>query len=140
MEKEPLLSLKKRGHRITSVRRCIVEFLSTRKKPYDAVVIQAALAKTAKKVNKTTVYREIEFLLSENIIKRVNFGDGKNRYEIADLPHHHHLVCEGCNTIEDVVLEDELQLIEKRIAKKSKFKVERHALEFFGMCSRCSTN
>jgi Fe2+ or Zn2+ uptake regulation protein len=132
--------LKKHGYRLTPVRSFIIEFLATHKKPFDVITIQANLAKALRKVNKTTVYREIDFLLSQELIKEVNFGDGKKRYEIASLPHHHHLMCIDCNKIEDVILEDELKPIEKKITKTSKFKIKKHTLEFFGLCAQCASN
>ncbi len=140
MKDEVLKELASRGHRITEVRRFIVEFLATHKKPYDALTLREKLEKKVKKVNKTTVYREIEFLLSEKVLREVDFCDGKKRYEIAGLPHHHHLICEGCDSVEDVMLDNDLVSIEKKIATQSKFKVERHTLEFFGQCAKCISN
>ena len=140
MSNQVLLNLQKQGHRLTPVSKFIVGFLATHKKPFDAATLQTKLEKAVKKVNKTTVYREIEFLLSKGLIKEVSFGDGKMRYEIADLPHHHHLMCLDCKTVEDVVLKDELKSIEKKISKNTKFKIKRHALEFFGLCAQCANN
>lgn len=137
MQNGLLKELKEKGYRITKVRSFIVEYLASHKKPVDALVIQSKLAQLVKKVNKTTIYREIDFLLSQGIIKEVHFGDSKKRYEIANLPHHHHLVCKGCDGVQDVILKNELETVEQEIARKSKFKIENHTLEFFGVCSKC---
>jgi Fur family ferric uptake transcriptional regulator len=89
-------------------------------------------------VNKTTIYRALEQLKAESLIKEVNFSDGKMRFELSSLPHHHHLMCLDCHRIEDMVLKDELRSIEQTIAKDKKFQVKNHNLEFFGVCNQCS--
>lgn len=139
MQNKLLITLKNKGYRLTSVRVFVINFLETHKKPFDVITIQTALAKSVKKVNKTTVYREMEFLLSQGLIKQVNFGDGKNRYELSNLPHHHHLVCDKCHTIEDIFFQNELKTIESKIKKTKKFSIKRHVLEFFGVCHTCSS-
>ena len=89
------------------------------------------------KVNKTSVYRQIEVLLGIKLIKEVDFGDGKKRYERVDLGHHHHLVCDSCKSVSDVTMEKDLEAVEKKIKKLKGFKVQRHSLEFFGLCKKC---
>lgn len=86
-------------------------------------------------VNKTTVYRQIEKLLVKGKILEADFGDGKKRYEVNSGKHHHHLICENCGKLEDIVISEKVLLIQ--VAKKSKFKVKRHNLEFFGLCDKC---
>jgi Fe2+ or Zn2+ uptake regulation protein len=87
------------------------------------------------KVNKTTVYRQIDKLIQDNKIIEVELGDGKKRYEPKDLKHHHHLVCNKCGRLEDIKLDE--KWIIKEVSKKTDFKVERHSLEFFGTCVNC---
>jgi Fe2+ or Zn2+ uptake regulation protein len=89
------------------------------------------------KVNKTTLYREVDFLTRQNILTVVTLGDGKARYELVDQTHHHHLVCEDCGRISDVELTEDLESEERRIKKEYAFTVRRHSLEFFGQCSDC---
>ncbi len=87
--------------------------------------------------NKTTLYREIEFLMGNSVIQEVELGDGKKRYERTSGEHHHHLVCTICKAIDDVALESDLDSFEKNIEDTKKFKVTRHSLEFFGICNSC---
>lgn len=99
--------------------------------PVDAATLVDKL-----KVNKTTVYRQIEKLIISDEIIEVQFGDGKKRYEIKGLNHHHHLICNKCGKLEDISLDENVIL--KEVAKKSKFNVQRHNLEFFGLCMDCN--
>lgn len=108
----------------------VFSLVSKSKLPVDANYLVEKL-----KVNKTTVYRQIEKLLNDNLIIEVELGDGKKRYELKNLDHHHHLVCKKCGRLEDIRLNEKVILNE--VSKKSKFKVENHSLEFFGICVNC---
>ena len=88
------------------------------------------------KVNKTTVYRQIEKLLSVGVLTEVDFGDGKKRYELKSLGHHHHLICQKCGKLEDINFDENLLMSE--VGKHSKFEVKSHNLEFFGICVGCN--
>jgi Fur family ferric uptake transcriptional regulator len=88
-------------------------------------------------VNKTTIYRALDRMLAENLIKAVDFGDGKKRFELNSLQHHHHLICQSCERVEDVHVSDDVSGIEKQISKQKKFKIINHSLEFFGLCAQC---
>ena len=86
--------------------------------------------------NKTTVYREIEFLNNLGLITGVDFGEGKKRYELT-RKHHHHIICIKCKTIKDISLEKDLGLDSSKIIKTTGFKPISHSLEFFGLCKNC---
>lgn len=108
----------------------VLDLISRSKLPVDASYLIEKL-----KVNKTTVYRQIDKLVDDNKIVEVELGDGKKRYELKDLKHHHHLVCNKCGMIEDIELNEEIIL--KELSIKTNFKVENHSLEFFGNCVNC---
>jgi Fe2+ or Zn2+ uptake regulation protein len=92
------------------------------------------------KTNKTTVYRQVDDLVLHGVLEEVQFGDGVMRYEVKlKDDHHHHVLCVGCGKVTDVVFEEDLKKHEKIIEKKTKFKILRHSLEFFGRCSRCES-
>lgn len=130
-----LLSL--RGYKRTKVREAIISHLVYLKKPIDALALHCFLKKQKLVVNKSTVYREIQFLQKQEVIVEINFGDGKKRYEIAGLPHHHHIICTNCQKVEDVFIEKDLACVEKKISKEKSFLIQHHSLEFFGICRAC---
>jgi len=129
--------LKKQGHRITGGRKKIVQILDRSPRPVTAAEILKKMD-----VNKTTVYRELEFLEQEGVAAQVDLGDGVRRYELTALEHHHHVVCDKCGKVEDMeaeTLEKSLELLEQRLAKKMGFRVIKHNLEFFGICGNCQS-
>lgn len=131
-------ALRTQGHKITKNRTAILEFLSNQDKPIAADEILAHIQAEHQAVNKTTIYRELFFLLEHVFISEVEFGDGKKRYEIAlNRPHHHHIICVNCKQVEDIPLDHEFESQEKLIEKTTGYKLTSHMLEFFGVCSRC---
>lgn len=136
-----LTTLKARGERLTPARRLIIELFVRREAPLSADDIRAALAKKKTTVNKTTIYRELEFLLGAGFIRPVYLAGKSKYYELALADeHHHHVVCRDCGRVEDVEvqgIEKLLAPLEKHLAKKIKFADVRHNLEFFGWCGKC---
>lgn len=124
--------LKEKGLKTTTARIAVLNLLEEENNPTDVITIAKGLSDQA---DQATVYRTLEILTNKGIINRLEFGEGKYRYEIQKN-HHHHLICTNCNKIEDV--EGELiGEIEKGIKEKKGFLVKSHSLEFFGLCKNC---
>ncbi len=132
--------LKYNGARITKTRRAVIELFSHENRPLSVAEILLYLKKQGILVNKTTVYREMEFLLEKSIVTAVFLDEKHTKYEL-NLGHHHHLLCRQCGNIEEVEMkeiEELFDLIEKKLKKKMKFTNIVHNLEFFGLCHHCS--
>jgi Fur family ferric uptake transcriptional regulator len=134
-------TLKQQGARMTSVRSAMVDIFTNTHEPLSAGEILETLKKYKLKANKTTVYREITFLLEGKVIVPVTFQGGEKLYELLK-DHHHHLVCQNCHSIEEVdfdEIEELLTNVEKKMKKKNKFSKILHSLEFFGVCQKCTS-
>lgn len=133
-------ALRTQGHKITKNRTAILEYLSNQTTPISAEDILEHVTREHQTVNKTTIYREIFFLLEHNFIHEVEFGDGRKRYEIAiNRPHHHHIICINCRQVEDIPLESEFDHLKSKIQDLTSYKLTSHMLEFFGFCKNCQT-
>ena len=128
--------LRSAGLRVTSTRVALFQAMLNQK-PQDAQTLLKALCKQRKGVHKTTIYRDLEVFLHVRLILAVQFGDGLVRYELAQQPHHHHLICKGCGRVEDVQIAHKFERIEKNLVKKFHFTQVEHALEFYGKCTTC---
>lgn len=136
--KEILYQLKSTGHKMTVVRKMVVDLFTKTSAPLAAQEIIKSLSKGGRSVNKTTVYREIDSLIAANLIREVNLLDGQLRYElIRDEHNHSHLVCTECKGIECLPKRSDLKSFEKQIARTKGFAVTHHVLEFFGVCKEC---
>jgi len=119
----------------TPARLMVLEYLNNSELPVDAGQIINYLRKKHLETNKVTVYRILYFLFKNGLIERVEFGEGKYRYELKKN-HHHHLICTNCGRIQDVEI-SVIEKLEKEIQKDKNFRVQSHSLEFFGLCSDC---
>ena len=130
--------LKKNGSKITKARSLLIEILEKNHIPLTETEFRKNLSKSRVSINKTTIYRQLAYLKDKNMIKEVDFGDGKKRYELNSKNHHHHLICTNCNSIDEIRAKDDISYIEKKINKQKQFKVIDHSLEFFGLCQACN--
>ena len=94
------------------------------------------IKKNGLKTNLTTVYRVLDSFLTAGLVKKLELHEGKYRYELSSLKHHHHLVCQNCGKIEDIA-DCSLEVQEEKITKDSKFLIKYHSLEFYGLCKIC---
>lgn len=133
---EILADLKSSGHKMTPVRKSLIEVLLNSDTPLSIEEIGNLLESKDLTPNKTTLYREVEFLKEQGLLQEVNFSEGKKRYEISK-DHHHHIICINCQTIKDVSMEQDLNQKEREIIQKMGFKPIGHSLEFFGLCQNC---
>lgn len=136
--KELYTKLQAAGFRMTTSRKAMIDVLYRAKTPLSVQQILAALKRKKIEVNKTTAYREIEFLIEQHIIESIQFGgEQMKRYEFALGSHHHHIQCVRCGNVADVDMPDELQHASRTIQKQTGFRVLDHSLEFVGLCSTC---
>lgn len=134
---EILRHLRISKERVTVARRAIIRMLCDAETPMTAIAVFVALKKQGITLNKTTVYRELKFLEGKLIIRAMRFDERNKRYELTQEEHKHHLICMECKGIEDVVLEHDLEQVERKVTQEKHFKIERHALEFYGVCGAC---
>jgi Fur family transcriptional regulator, ferric uptake regulator len=128
--------LKEANLRATPARVAILNLLEKTKQPIDANTIINFVNNEGIKTDPATVFRIMNMFMAKSIVLPIQLQEGKTRYELAGKTHHHHLVCEKCGIIEDV-LSQAIPALEKEIRKKQKFLIKRHSLEFFGLCANC---
>jgi len=122
--------------RATPARIALMRLLETVDKPIDVQSMIQHLDENDVKTNPATVFRIVNMLTEKGLLKPIQLNEGKYRYELSSKADHHHLVCETCGNIEDIS-DCNIDVLEKDIESKKKFKVTSHSLEFFGICSNC---
>ena len=132
-----LKAIKNKGYRYSAIRESILNFIIKNNKPLSYFDLQKFLNKKKLSVNKTTIYRELNFLKNQGIVRELQFNDGIKYYEITPQGHHHHIICNQCEAIDHIELKKDLDIQEKSIFKNNKFKVLTHSLEFYGICNSC---
>jgi Fe2+ or Zn2+ uptake regulation protein len=120
--------------RMTQTRKKILNLLENSSHPLTADQLLSQI-----NVNKTTIYRQLESLTKSGLLQAVNFGGRKIRYELTSLGHHHHLVCNHCESVTDIVLSEDLNKLASASPTAKNFRITSHYLEFFGLCNRCQS-
>ncbi len=121
---------------MTKAREGLLDLFITAASPLSIEELHASLRRRRIRVDISTVYREVEFFKEEGLLAEILI-EKKRLLEWKSKAHHHHLYCRNCESIQEMEMEGELETLEKNIQKKARFKVENHALEFFGLCASC---
>lgn len=127
-----------RGYFWTRARAAVLTVLTTHPNPLRAEEIHRALQH--QRINLSSVYRALRLFETLRVVRRVALGKGAPRYELADgyRDHHHHLVCDACERIEDVTTcPVEAASLTRQIQRRTGFAVRSHVLELFGLCRSC---
>ena len=124
-------ALKKEGLRFTEQRKSIWDEITSSDDHREAEDIFLALRKKNINVSRATVYRTIDVLVKNNLVRKLDIGDAPSKYENKiDSHHHDHMIClETGNIIE--FYNEELENLQDEIAKKHGYKVIRHVHQLF---------
>ncbi len=132
-------ALKKEGLRYTHQRQAIWDELYASDEHRDAEEIYLALYNSGLKVSRATVYRTIDVLVKNNLVRKLDLGDGRARYENKmDTAHHDHLICVQCGKIEefmDNVIENRQEVIVENFG----YRLIRHIHQLFVICDECGS-
>ncbi|MBG65774.1 MAG: transcriptional repressor [Flavobacteriales bacterium] len=86
------------------------------------------------RVSRATLYNTIELLLECNLIRKHQFGNNNAQYEKCySNKQHDHLICTECNSVIEFC-DPRIQAIKNGIEETMSFKINRHALNFYGQC------
>lgn len=136
-QRKPDELLKEVNLKATARRKAVLTFLLDQNHPVGIDVIR----KYIKGVNKVTLYRMMQDFEEKGLVASHELGHGHVDYELADRPHHHHLVCQGCGDIEDVYSCKDQCKMEAIVMKNSnKFlDIQKQTTTFFGTCHGCAS-
>ncbi|MFT5001470.1 MAG: Fur family ferric uptake transcriptional regulator, partial [Planctomycetota bacterium] len=116
----------------TGQRRIIAEVMEDAKDHPDAEEIYGRAAVIDTAISLATVYRTVKLFEEVGILERLEFGDGRARFEDADRPHHDHLFDLATGEVIEFV-DPELEVLQEKIARKLGYSLKGHKMELFGM-------
>lgn len=98
-------------------------------------------SQSGNKIGKATVYRYLNDLVKQNIVKKYMVEDRNcscyQYVEEKNCSEHYHLKCEKCNKIIHLECE-EFKEIQHHIAKEHNFKLDSIKTILYGICKECS--
>ena len=124
--------LKTEGLRYTKQRQQVWDEIRISSEHRDAEEIYIAINKNKDlKVSRATVYRTIDVLVKNNLVRKMELGDGRALYEHKiDDGHHDHIICVETGKIIEFYNED-LENIQENIVKKHGYELVRHVHQLF---------
>ena len=126
--------LHKENRRYTQQRQEVWDEICSTNEHRDAEDIYNSLRKRQTNVSRATVYRTIDLLVKNNLVRRLDLGDGRSRFENKmGIAHHDHIVCLDCRKIVEFMNED-IEEIQEQVAKEMGFEIVRHVHQLFGRC------
>ena len=126
--------LHKENLRYTQQRQEVWDEICVSDEHQDAENIYNSLRKRQIKVSRATVYRTIDVLVKNNLVRRLNLDDGRSRFENKiGIEHHDHIVCLDCRKILEF-MDETIEKMQIRIAKEQGFEIVRHVHQLFGRC------
>ena len=130
-------ALKKENLRYTKQRQFIWNEICNTDDHRDAEEIYLTLRKNGLSASRATVYRTIDVLVKNNLVRKLEIGDGTARYENKiDTAHHDHLICVKCGKIEEF-MDDIIENRQDQIVEDLGFKMIRHIHQLFVLCDKC---
>lgn len=123
---------REKGLRMTGQRRIIARILDDAADHPDVVELHRRAAAVDDRISLSTVYRTVKLFETQGIIERLDFRDGRSRYEQAAREHHDHLI----NLETGAVIEfhsDEIEALQDQIARRLGYKVVYHRLELYAV-------
>ena len=120
-----------KGIKLTHQRRVIAKVLSKSDDHPDANLVFKRSSKIDSNISMATVYRTMKLFEDTNIVVVRDFGDGRSRYEIYSNEHHDHLIDTDSGEVIEFV-NDEIEELQHKVAKKLGYVLTGHRLELYG--------
>ena len=121
-----------KGLKMTEQRRVIARVLSEAKDHPDAAEVYQRAADLDPRISMATVYRTIRLFEDCNVLERLNFGDGRVRYEEASREHHDHLIDVKSGKIIEFQ-NTEIERLQREVAREFGYELVDHRLELYGI-------
>ena len=123
--------LKSEGLRYTEQRKAIWDEIRYSNEHRDAEDIYLKLKSNGVSVSRATVYRTIDVLVKNRLVRKMDVGEGKSLFEPRlDNKHHDHMICIDTGDIIEFYNE-ELENLQDKIAAENGYEVVRHVHQLF---------
>ena len=118
--------------RMTGQRRIIAGVLEDADDHPDVEELYARASALDSAISIATVYRTVKLFEEAGILERVEFGDGRARYEDAERDHHDHLIDLNSGEVIEFV-DPDIEALQEKIAAKLGYQLKGHKLELYGV-------
>lgn len=121
-----------KGMRMTDQRRVVARILSVAKDHPDVEELYRRAHEVDPHISIATVYRTVRLFEEAGIIARLDFRDGRSRYEETPDHHHDHLIDMKTGRVLEF-MDDEIEALQEAIARRLGYRLVDHRLELYGV-------
>jgi Fur family ferric uptake transcriptional regulator len=90
-------------------------------------------------IGRATVYRTLQWMVDAGVARKVDFGEGRFRFEPSSRhPRHFHLICTQCHRSSEFLSSDVEGMVEE-IASARHFAAAQTVVQIYGVCEECRT-
>ncbi|WP_306114009.1 MULTISPECIES: Fur family transcriptional regulator [unclassified Roseovarius] len=123
---------REKGLQMTPHRRIIADVLEASADHPDVEALHQRAQARDPAISVAVVFSTVKLFEEAGIIDRLEFGDGRARYEDAERDHHDHLI--DMNTGEVIEFVDpEIEILQEKIAERLGYQLKGHKLELYGV-------
>jgi len=134
-----LASLRPAGSKRSSKRDRILQVFLRQEGHVSADDLFDLVRREAAGIGRATVYRTLQWMVEAGIARKVDFGEGRSRFEPSYRhPRHFHLICTNCHSSSEFLSSDVEALLEE-IATARNFQTTQATVQIHGICEQCST-
>ncbi|MDX1781068.1 MAG: Fur family transcriptional regulator [Thalassovita sp.] len=120
------------GLRMTDQRRTIAAVLQDSDDHPDVDELYSRASTRDPRISIATVYRTVKLFEEAGILDKLEFGDGRARYEDAERDHHDHLIDMHSGEVIEFC-DPEIEELQEKIAEKLGYRLMGHRLELYGV-------
>jgi Fur family transcriptional regulator, ferric uptake regulator len=132
-------SLRPAGSKRSSKRDFIVNVFLRQEGHITADDLVDLIRREDQRISRATIYRTLQWMVDAGIARKVDFGEGRFRFEHSYRhPRHFHLICKTCNRSFEFLSSDIETLIEE-VASARNFAPRQSVLQIHGTCEACRT-
>ncbi|MDF1872476.1 Fur family transcriptional regulator [Vannielia sp.] len=124
-----------KGLRMTGQRRVIAEVLQAADDHPDVEALYARASAADPNISLATVYRTVKLFEEAGLLEKLEFGDGRARYEDAERDHHDHLIDMNSGEVIEFV-DPEIEALQEKIAERLGYELKGHRMELYGVRKR----
>ncbi len=117
---------------MTGQRRIIADVLEGAEDHPDVEELYGRASAIDGNISLATVYRTVKLFEEAGILDKLEFGDGRARYEDAERDHHDHLIDITSGEVIEFV-DPEIEALQEKIAERLGYDLKGHRLELYGV-------
>ena len=122
----------RKGLRMTGQRKIIAQVLENAADHPDVEELYKRASKIDPTISIATVYRTVKLFDEAGILDKLEFGDGRARYEDAEREHHDHLIDINSGRVIEF-MDSDIEKLQEKIAQKLGYRLMGHKLELYGV-------